>query len=54
MTITHDVLDLTVQSPPLDMGPHCTGTSPQPWSPIGHGTSLYGDPSSINPGSDIW
>ena len=45
VTITHDALDLTVQgpvgpgpSPPLDVGPHCTGT------PSSHGTSLYKEP----------
>ena len=34
VTITHDVLDLTIQGNlppgPSDMGAHCTGTPPQP------------------------
>ena len=35
MAINHDALDPTIQGPPLDMGPRCTGT-PTPKAPALH------------------
>ena len=54
VTITHDVLDFTVQGPPLDMfklvqllGPNCSGThAPQP-SPTPYTQTLL--PRSTHP-----